>query len=519
VLKGVKRKLKGVRLLSVLFVLTVLLFTALNVPALISAVSENAPDSLAALRNCIDDGYQDDFSYKNDFINLNGLVARVEGKTLLNDRLRTKDGWLLALEGSRSEATANTEAQQLNAFAQTVTQTGADFAWIQIPYKFDGSATQYPMSNACNELSDSVRDSLTANGVNVLDLKQAMQDAGLDFYSGFFRTDHHWTTQRAKWAFETTMTYLHEQFGCAVDEQWMGDENWQEDFYPNQYMGSDGRRVGIYFAGVDDFTLIYASDDVSPDYTYLMPMRRMVKRGSFANALLSTRSLGKPNYFKHNNYGAYLYSDTGVACIQNPLAVNQTRVLLLKDSFSLPLAAYLSLEFSEVILLDLRYTEGITAADVLAAFDPELVLCTYNRNVIGSSTPLIYNLSKASSAQEGEPVVSANNVTATGNVYAKTLLWNNLPAGSFVLQLQGTEKEAETDPYFFCIELTDMDTGKEADRFVFLATGDEVQQWDVEVPAEGNYALQVIAQAERDSGEGTVRIASAALYARPAETE
>ena len=67
--------------------------------------------------------------------------------------------------------------------------------------------------------------------------------------------------------------------------------------------------------------------------------------------------------------------------IKNNSAENDIKLLIIKDSFALPLAAYLSTCISELWLLDPRDTGAPIAENVMREHDFDAVIVMYNTEV------------------------------------------------------------------------------------------------------------------------------------------
>ena len=59
-------------------------------------------------------------------------------------------------------------------------------------------------------------------------------------------------------------------------------------------------------------------------------------------------------------------------------APSDKKILMIKDSFGLPVEDFLSTAFRRVETLDLRYLKDTTAAEVIDRFQPDMVIVMYN---------------------------------------------------------------------------------------------------------------------------------------------
>lgn len=89
-------------------------------------------------------------------------------------------------------------------------------------------------------------------------------------------------------------------------------------------MGAEGRRVGKYYAGLDDFELIFP--DFETDFTFSVPDKGIIRNGSFNNAILDdSQTLGKYG-FDRNAYYKYIGGDYPFVKIENHMQKNKKRL-------------------------------------------------------------------------------------------------------------------------------------------------------------------------------------------------
>ena len=81
---------------------------------------------------------------------------------------------------------------------------------------------------------------------------------------------------------------------------------------------------------------------------------------------------------------AYFGGDYPEVIIKNN-TLNNGKILLIKDSFSLPFAAYLSTVVGEIHMIDLRYYKQQTVLDYIDDYQPDMVIILYNPSVLSDS--------------------------------------------------------------------------------------------------------------------------------------
>ena len=136
-----------------------------------------------------------------------------------------------------------------------------------------------------------------------------------------------------------------------------------------------GRRVGKIYGGTDDFTLITPKFDT--DYTLIQieGESRKETRGSFEEAILEKKYIDDPD-IRTNRYAVY-HGDYQELRFLNHNAENDKKILIIKDSFGIPIYSFLSLGIQEVRAIDMRlFTQDV--AEYAAEYDPDLVVLMYN---------------------------------------------------------------------------------------------------------------------------------------------
>ena len=117
-------------------------------------------------------GYlSDSFAYKNDFLNLNGLFARLTGRRVLNEVVRLNNGML----GQVIQKKATTaQANAIIDFSDYLSEQNIPFLYIQMPYKESLDGQDFPMelTSYANENAGGLVSRLTTAGVATLDCQR-----------------------------------------------------------------------------------------------------------------------------------------------------------------------------------------------------------------------------------------------------------------------------------------------------------------------------------------------------------
>ena len=70
--------------------------------------------------------------------------------------------------------------------------------------------------------------------------------------------------------------------------------------------------------------------------------------------------------------------------IENKDGVNHAKLLVIKDSFAIAMAPYMSFMFDDVDVIDMRYYKAGTLKEYIDKTKPDVVIMPYSSSVFGS---------------------------------------------------------------------------------------------------------------------------------------
>ena len=247
--------------------------------------------------------------------------------------------------------------------------------FVQIPGKCSKYDDRFPVGvrDFSNSWADDFLRQLEQAGIQCVDLRREMYDSGMDQYSLYFRTDHHWRTEGGFWAFQNIAALLKSQYDFQFSSDLLHDSNYKTVVYKKMLLGSQGIRVGSLYAGKDDFSLI--TPDFPTDFTVLYDNQEKTRTGSFDDVFLYKEYLCGSN-LSSNATLTYCGRDTGEVVITNHLSSNNKKIIQLRDSYSRCLSPFLAQTCSQLRVMDLRYYRTMTLLDYIDQNRPDLVLIT-----------------------------------------------------------------------------------------------------------------------------------------------
>jgi hypothetical protein len=194
---------------------------------------------------------------RGTYINMNGLMTNVMGQRVMNKVVKLKNNYLVE---SVNKWEAVSEAQAVINLKNILTDSDIPFVYVSTPSKICMYDKQLPAGiiDYSNESNAVFVNKLCEGGVDVFDLHEVLHNNGLNHYSSFFKTDHHWLPTTAFWANKEILLYLEKQGQIEfLDNFYLDINNYNIETYKDVWIGSFGKRTGRYFSGMDSAQLIY----------------------------------------------------------------------------------------------------------------------------------------------------------------------------------------------------------------------------------------------------------------------
>lgn len=270
-------------------------------------------------------------------------------------------------------------AQNFLFFSTQMEHIGIPLLYVQAPFKIDKYDNELPygLSDETNPLADNFLQ-IVSNDCSTLDIREIIHNQNLDYKGLFYSTDHHWTAETGLWASGVLADKLIESFAIDLDTTYISRDNYSFTVYDDYFLGSLGKRTGILYSGVDDFVLIEPKYDSS--YRVTIPALDVIREGPCSDSILFKEYMGK-NYFEDDPGRVYTGDNYSLMVIQNLLSSNDTRILLVKDSFSKSVIPSFASTCKELHVIDLRTFEG-SVSEYAKSNDIDCVVVMYNPSVV-----------------------------------------------------------------------------------------------------------------------------------------
>jgi len=324
--------------------------------------------SLANTRAALESTINDSTAEKYKFIELYGYLQKLMYKNEESNFEVVKDenGFLHYTYFAEKPNPVYNLMERTKALKAGLKDKSTKLIYIMTPDKYVEGYSKLPYGipySYSNETADVFLKLLKENNIDTIDLRKNLTKSGIPNNQLFFKTDHHWTIQTAFWEYTQLVNTLKTKYKLNIDEGgfYTNKDNYNFITYKNAAIGSMARKTGILYSGVDDFTLVYPK--FATNYSYYSKTGNQVTNlnGRFEEALLTVDPLrtNKDIYsLEADKYSSYLFGNQGIVHVVNKNNHNGPKVLFVKDSFTVPLAAFLSTVCSDVYLVDPRYYTG-----------------------------------------------------------------------------------------------------------------------------------------------------------------
>lgn len=296
------------------------------------------------------------------FIESYGLMQKLLGRRIVEDVesqyavAQLSNGALTFADPDADYSDPAHRAEALAEFRERLTKKlNIPLLYVQAPQKasvYADATLPDGLSDFGDCYADDLLTALDGYDIDTLDLRPAFAETGR-YDELFFRTDHHWTPEGAFLAWQSVAEVLETDYGFSIAHAATDRTQWQVDRLENVFLGSQGKRVGSLYSGMDDFELW--SPKQGGQFRYTVPIMAFDRTGSFETSLLFPERLEETDPYKANPYTYYSGGDYSFARMKNLDNPEGPTIVLLRDSFSCTFAPFMATGFGEVVTIDLRY--------------------------------------------------------------------------------------------------------------------------------------------------------------------
>ena len=358
-----KKKTGGIMKLipGAIFMIAVFVMFALNIAEAAGNYMGNKEDS--GLRSVVSDLESVDRA-TYPFVNVNGLYQNLMQRNYMydadseNDTIKTTRGQLASVSSSVSKKKMKASVAELAETRDRLSAQGIPLLYVQAPGKL-GFSEEGPMPGLENNTYEKLNRflaELDKADIEYVDTREWMSETGPD---GFYDTDHHWTIETCFDIASRLGSLLNSEYGFNINEEALDASNYDFDTHKDAFLGAEGRRTGRYYAGLDDFTVITPAFDT--DFHVEIESKETghsERDGSFEETIMDSTKDTVHYSFDDSAYYAYWGGDYGRAEAINNKIDDDSSIVVIKDSYGIPVTAFLTNMFHKVNVIDIRYYES-----------------------------------------------------------------------------------------------------------------------------------------------------------------
>jgi len=284
----------------------------------------------------------------------------------INSAVQLPDGHLTSFLGRMNLARHVEATADFAAFCQ---ENGIHFLLVLAPGKTARSDLYAGTLDRSNENGDAFLAGLREKNIDCLDLRTAIEAEGLEPHPLFFRTDHHWTPDAARWAAQHVLSHLNDACGYTADLSLLDASRFDEERHAHFYLGSHGAQVTCARTAPDDFSLYFPTFPTS--FRLDIPSMAIDASGDFS--ILYDRKKMQMT----SAYETYAYGNRALLDIQNMNKKDGRKLLLIHDSFADAMTPFFALGMEELQSIDPRYFSG-SLRTYLQQERPDTVILFYD---------------------------------------------------------------------------------------------------------------------------------------------
>lgn len=297
----------------------------------------------------------DQFVLRDQWISLKSRTEYLLGKTENNGVVYGKDHYMFEKYFATDEDRLQKNIGFVEEFGKKYSATNEITAMI-VPYSYEVLSDKVPNGlHFVDQVArtEEIYDRFSKSGISTLDVYSALSQHKDEYI--YYRTDHHWTTTGAYYAYRQFC----ERRGLTPVELSDLTKHEVEDFY------------GTFFSKSKAFNTV--PDTI--DY-YDFSTSQVTIDGEEVEGLYNL-----DQFEKRDKYGVFLHGNNGLTIMKSgeqnrsQNKENPSRILVIKDSFGNSFVPFLLQNYDEVWAIDLRYL-GEDLSTIMAEnhFDDVLIL-------------------------------------------------------------------------------------------------------------------------------------------------
>lgn len=319
----------------------------------------------------------DQFPLRSWFVRAKAGIELLLGKQENNGVLLGKGGYLISRQEytSDDQAVLESNLDAISRFSQALAQADIPFTFAVVPRSIDVNVNRLPALYdpcAAYAVQDWITTGADSQALSILNLTEELRSAALRGEAVWYKTDHHWTTLGAYYAYIA----LGKTLGYTPLER----STFVEEIVCDNFLGTTYTSSGMNWISGEPITLFRFEND------------NRLKTEILQNGQVSLSLDGLYDFSAlqtHDEYNVFLGGTNTVIRVTDPTRENAPMLVLLKDSFSQSLAPFLARHY-DLLLIDPRTysTKNEAILSVIEQQNADAVLLLYGIDTLMDSYSL-----------------------------------------------------------------------------------------------------------------------------------
>ena len=311
----------------------------------------------------------DQMPLRTFFVGTNAYYDQISGRNGLNGIYNSKDDYLMVTPVKESPTLEN-NIKFLSEFVESINVPSYICVVPTSGYIYESELPSNHYKYRDSEIIGKVESSFTGlkntEFINLIDNFRAISKGEQLYY----KTDHHWTSLGAYECYKI----LGDKMGFAPTAQESFDIESYSGFYGTNYSKS-----ALWFTPGE--TLEIWNNKNRPSGSIKM----YINEGG--EVTVSDELFFRGNLDTNDQYTAYLDGNHAMVTIKNENADSDKKLMILRDSYSHCLAPFLADNYSEIVLIDVRYYLN-PVSEIVKQQGIDQILILYSLDSIVNSTDI-----------------------------------------------------------------------------------------------------------------------------------
>ena len=307
--------------------------------------------------NNIEEYVRDYFPFRANLISLKNNVEITVGKTLINDVYIAKDNYLIQKFNTNDKKDAIVKA--INNFNN---KHKVDVMFVPDSILVNEDKLNYHLDILEDKELEYLYSNLKSNNINVVDILKKENKINNNLY---YKSDHHWTTYGAFIAYQK---YFKDKNKIPYDIKDFNIKKVSDNFNGTSSSLAPG------LSTTDDIYIFERPTSLTVNYVY---------ENKIVNSLYNFDYLKKKD-----KYSMFLDNNHALIEIRNDLVEDDSKILVIKNSYANAFVPFLVNHYNETYVIDLRYYSG-NVSNYLNEKNIDDILILYNMNNMYSDMSIV----------------------------------------------------------------------------------------------------------------------------------